>query len=66
MCVWQSHAFSGTSKLTGVAGWDALEKLVRVRMMAPAVIAPISASRHVSIMCSFCCHGGGPTYGHTF
>src|SRR2546426_2093720 len=49
MCVWQSQAPAGTSKFTGVAGWAALARLVRVRMMAPAATAPIRISRRVSM-----------------
>src|SRR5216684_238076 len=53
MWVWQSHAPAGTSKFTGVAGWDALAKPVRRCMVAPAAIAPIRTSRRVSMEFSF-------------
>src|SRR6266705_1472579 len=47
MWVWQSHAPAGTSKFTGVDGWEALAKPVRMCMMAPAAIAPSRTSRRV-------------------
>src|SRR3989441_147317 len=47
MCVWQSQAPAGTSKFTGVAGWAAFARLVRVGRMAPAANAPIRISRRV-------------------
>src|SRR5439155_13756270 len=53
MWVWQSQAPAGTSKFTGVAGWEALAKPVRRRMAAPAAIAPIRTSRRVSMEFSF-------------
>src|SRR6266545_1953731 len=49
MWVWQSQAPAGTSKFTGVAGWEALAKPVRMCMAAPAAIAPIRTSRRVSM-----------------
>src|SRR6266496_5967304 len=49
MWVWQSQAPAGTSKFTGVAGWEALAKPVRKCMVAPAAIAPIRTSRRVSM-----------------
>src|SRR5437016_12589162 len=49
MWVWQSQAPAGTSKLTRVAGWDALAKPVRRCMAAPAASAPIRTSRRVSM-----------------
>src|SRR6266851_5374686 len=53
MWVWQSQAPAGTSKFTGVAGWEALAKPVRRCMVAPAAIAPIRTSRRVSMGFSF-------------
>src|SRR5437773_8408985 len=55
MWVWQSQAPAGTSKFTGVAGWEALAKPVRRCIVAPAAIAPIKTSRRVSI--------GGVSFG---
>src|SRR5712692_6159993 len=52
MWVWQSQAPAGTSKFTGVAGWEALAKPVRMCMVAPAAIAPIRISRRVSMVSS--------------
>src|SRR5580765_6915598 len=49
MCVWQSQAPAGTSKFTGVPGWAALAKLVRMWVMAPAAMAPNNISRRVGI-----------------
>src|SRR5713226_1705418 len=49
MWVWQSQAPAGTSKFTGVAGWEALGKPVRMCIVAPAAIAPIRISRRVSM-----------------
>src|SRR6266851_5126091 len=49
MWVWQSHAPAGTSKFTGVAGWEALAKVDRMCMVAPAAIAPIRSLRRVSM-----------------
>src|ERR1051326_3098416 len=49
MWVWQSQAPTGTSKATGVAGWDALARAVRMRMLALRAIAPINTSRRVSM-----------------
>src|SRR5882672_5488330 len=49
MWVWQSQAPAGTSKFTGVAGWEALAKPVRRCRVAPAAIAPIRTSRRVSM-----------------
>src|SRR5213596_370747 len=53
MWVWQSQAPAGTSKFTGVAGWEALAKPVRRCMAAPAAMAPIRTSRRVSMGFSF-------------
>src|SRR5712692_6387638 len=50
MCVWQSQAPAGTSKFTGVAGCEALARLGRARMTAPATIAPTRTSRRVSMV----------------
>src|SRR5258706_1832911 len=55
MCVWQSHAPGGTSKLTGVAGWEALASPVRVRSMIPAAIVPSRTSRRVGIVFLLSC-----------
>src|SRR5215470_3927146 len=52
MWVWQSQASAGTSKFTAVAGWAALAWLALVRIRPPAHIAPISASRRVSMVSS--------------
>src|SRR6266446_9332516 len=49
MWVWQSQAPAGTSKLTGVAGWAALARTGRARIMTPAAIAPSRTSRRVSM-----------------
>src|SRR5262245_65618389 len=49
MCVWQSQAPAGTSKCTGVAGWDAVAWLVRGRRRAPVASAPTRMARRVSI-----------------
>src|SRR5437879_390063 len=49
MWVWQSQAPAGTSKFTCVAGWAALARTVRVRMMTPAAIAPSRTSRRVGM-----------------
>src|SRR6266849_10847247 len=49
MWVWQSHAPAGTSKFTGVAGWEALANAERMCMVAPAASAPIRISRRVSM-----------------
>src|SRR6266496_2929048 len=59
MWVWQSQAPAGTSKFTGVAGWEALAKPVRRCMVAPAAIAPSRTSRRVSMGFS----SGGILYG---
>ncbi len=45
----QSQAPGGTSKFTCVAGWDALEKAVWVRRIAPATTAPTINSRLVNM-----------------
>src|SRR5262245_45069025 len=49
MCVWQSHAPTGTSKSTGVDGCDAFARAIRVRMVTPRAIAPSSTLRRVNI-----------------
>ena len=52
MCVWQSHAPLGTSKFTGVVGWEALAKTSPgrpARNAAPAIPARLSRSLRVSI-----------------
>src|SRR5439155_9836798 len=46
ICVWQSHAFAGISKLTGVAGWDALAR-ASLRAISPARTAAPRAFRRV-------------------
>src|SRR5215831_4607882 len=51
MCVWQSQAPAGTSKFTGVAGWDALAWLVRACRIAPVASAPTRMARRVSMGC---------------
>src|SRR5207244_546293 len=40
---------AGASKFTDVAGWDALARAVRRRMLAPKAIAPTNTSRRVSM-----------------
>src|SRR5439155_21857931 len=49
MCVWQSQAPVGTSKFTGVAGWDALAWLLRGRKRTPMASAPTRMARRVSM-----------------
>src|SRR5882724_7954814 len=49
MWVWQSQAPAGTSKLTDVAGCDALARARRARVTAAAAIAPMMVSRRVSM-----------------
>src|SRR5437870_13715585 len=51
MCVWQSQAPAGTSKLTGVAGWDAFARHVRGCTRAPVASAPTRRARRVSMGC---------------
>src|ERR1700730_10077160 len=45
ICVWQSHAPAGTSKLTLVAGCDALAYPKRGCVSTPAAAAPSTNSR---------------------
>jgi hypothetical protein len=47
--VWLSQAFGGTAKFTAVPGWDALAKLDRARISAPAVAVPSRRFRRVSM-----------------
>ena len=54
MCVWQSQAPAGTAKVTGVAGWDAVARLVRGRRMRPVASAPTRSVRRVSMGCLLC------------
>jgi hypothetical protein len=58
MCVWQSQAFGGTSKLTGVAGCDAFPNARPARNRHPVKAARASISRRVSKVSS----SGFPAY----
>src|SRR5258708_26768516 len=49
MCVWQSQAPGGTSKPTGVAGWEALARPARARRSNPAASVPATNRRRVSM-----------------
>src|SRR6476661_7757383 len=49
MCVWQSHAPAGTSKLTRVVGCDAFANTDGIRVIAAAAAAASSTSRLVSM-----------------
>ena len=52
ICVWQSQAPRGTSKLTGVAGCAALAKLAPARNSAPPAIDAAMNLRRVSMRSS--------------
>ena len=43
-----------TAKFTGVAGWDAVARLVRGRRMRPVASAPTRSVRRVSMGCLLC------------
>src|ERR1700720_4234367 len=49
MWVWQSHAPAGTSKFTGVDGWAAVARAVRLGMVTPAAMEASRILRLVSI-----------------
>jgi hypothetical protein len=49
MWVWQSQAPAGTSKFTGVDGWAAFAKAVRLGMATPAAMEARRIPRLVSI-----------------
>src|SRR5260370_40074642 len=49
MWVWQSQAPAGISKFTGVDGWAALARTVRLFMVTPAAIEASIILRRVSI-----------------
>jgi hypothetical protein len=47
--VWQSQAPAGTSKFTGVDGWDALAETSRLCMVTPAAMEASRILRRVSM-----------------
>jgi hypothetical protein len=49
MWVWQSQAPAGISKFTGVAGWAAAARTVRLDMVTPAAMEA-EASRKVRLV----------------
>src|ERR1700681_3285369 len=52
MWVWQSQAPAGTSKFTGVEGWAAFARTVRLGMVTPAAMEASRIPRLVSIVSS--------------
>src|ERR1700733_9487879 len=51
MWVWQSQAWAGTSKFTGVAGWEAAAEAFRLGMVTPAASEARRRWRLVSMVC---------------